>query len=334
MINDISKLLIENDCVILPGFGGIVSHYESAKKDLSNGLIFPPTKSLAFNTALQKNDGLLQNHVAQLNNISFSEAENEVQSFVNSIKSSLKSNNTYIMKGIGRFVLGEDSQVEFFPQNEANFNLSSYGLPQLPLIPVSRLKKTTPVVVGVLSPTATKKVDKVLVKSTNYSSGYFRIAATLGALFILTTLIYHTFIFDKTNANIQEASFISNKTKSDQAAILEEALVEETNIQEEKVEVAPQIPTELIEPISTDIAQTPKVKNQHTVRIIVGSFGESRNAINFSNDLNRKGLTSEVISGPNGFSRVCILEQVDNKQAMVSLERIRNTVNANAWILD
>jgi nucleoid DNA-binding protein len=328
MIQHISKLLLEYDCVILPGFGGIVTQYESAKKDIANQLIYPPSKSLAFNVALQKNDGLLQNYLAQQKNISFQEAKNEVEYFVNEVKSSLKSKNTYVMQGVGRFVLGEDNRIQFFPHQDTNYNVASYGLPQLSLIPVARLKKTIPIAVGTtpIVPIKEKEQDRILVKSNSFSATYFRVAATIGAIFLLTTLIYHTFIFDK-GMNIQEAAFISPTPKTNNKAIIEQIVSE---IEEEEVSEI----VEEAEPVTTKIAEEPNSTNLKTVRVIVGSFGEVGNAAKYSSELTQKGYKTEILPGPNGFSRVCIYEQVEKNQEFATVNKIRESVNPNAWLLD
>ena len=34
----IETLLLDNDCVIIPGFGGFITHYTPAKIDIDNGI--------------------------------------------------------------------------------------------------------------------------------------------------------------------------------------------------------------------------------------------------------------------------------------------------------
>lgn len=340
MIEHISNLLSEHDCVILPGLGGIVTQYEPARKDLSSGLIYPPSKSLAFNAALQKNDGLLQNHIAQQKGISFREANNEVEYFVNEVKNSLKSKNTYVMNGIGRFVMSEDQLIQFFPSGENNFNLASYGLPQLNLVPVNRLKKTTPVSVGTIATVHNRETEqgRVLVKSNSFSKTYFRVAATVGALFLLTTLIYHSYIIQK-ESNIQEASFVTPVKSPAEKEMIEQIVeeVEEDTVIENVAEKAPiKNIAEEAKPVTTKVVEKPATTSvkDGTLRIIVGSFGEPSNAIKYAAELNARGYKSEVLPGPSGFSRVCIYEEAARNYEYVVVQKIRDSVNPNAWLLD
>ena len=45
----IKELLFLHDCVILPGFGGFVANYKSAKIDEIRNVFFPPSKDIGFN---------------------------------------------------------------------------------------------------------------------------------------------------------------------------------------------------------------------------------------------------------------------------------------------
>jgi len=80
--NYISQLLYRYQCVTIPGFGAFLTDIQSAQwHEASNGF-FPPKKLISFNSFLKNNDGLLANHVAQNERISYESAvvsiENEI----------------------------------------------------------------------------------------------------------------------------------------------------------------------------------------------------------------------------------------------------------------
>ena len=54
----IEVLLLENDCVIVPGLGGFVAHYTPAIQ-VEENVFLPPTRTIGFNPQLKLNDGLL-----------------------------------------------------------------------------------------------------------------------------------------------------------------------------------------------------------------------------------------------------------------------------------
>ncbi|RZK52859.1 MAG: hypothetical protein EOO59_13130, partial [Hymenobacter sp.] len=59
-------LLRDHDCVIIPDFGGLVAEYTAAKvQPAGRHLLSPPTRQVAFNQALTRNDGLLVDALRQ-----------------------------------------------------------------------------------------------------------------------------------------------------------------------------------------------------------------------------------------------------------------------------
>jgi hypothetical protein len=55
----IRELLFEQECVVLPGFGGFITNYKSAEIDYITNILSPPTKAISFNRQLRNDDGIL-----------------------------------------------------------------------------------------------------------------------------------------------------------------------------------------------------------------------------------------------------------------------------------
>ena len=55
----IEILLLNNDCVIVPGLGGFVAHHVDACYDDVENRFFPPMRTVGFNPKLDMNDSLL-----------------------------------------------------------------------------------------------------------------------------------------------------------------------------------------------------------------------------------------------------------------------------------
>ena len=71
----IEILLLDNDCVIVPGFGGFVAHHVEARYDKSDNSFLPPLRSLGFNPHLKNiNDSLLAQSYVEAYDISYPEA--------------------------------------------------------------------------------------------------------------------------------------------------------------------------------------------------------------------------------------------------------------------
>ncbi|HEY9550751.1 MAG TPA: SPOR domain-containing protein, partial [Prevotella sp.] len=55
----IEILLLNNDCVIIPGFGGFMAHHVEARFDEGDDVFLPPSRTVGFNPQLKLNDSLL-----------------------------------------------------------------------------------------------------------------------------------------------------------------------------------------------------------------------------------------------------------------------------------
>lgn len=67
----IEALLLENDCVIVPNFGGFVAHYAPATYVKEENLFLPPTRIIGFNSQLKLNDGVLVQSYMSAHDTSF-----------------------------------------------------------------------------------------------------------------------------------------------------------------------------------------------------------------------------------------------------------------------
>ena len=53
----IEILLLENECVIVPDFGGFMTHYVAARYDADDQSFIPPLRTLGFNLSVLCADG-------------------------------------------------------------------------------------------------------------------------------------------------------------------------------------------------------------------------------------------------------------------------------------
>ena len=75
----IETLLLENDCVIVPGFGGFVAHYSPATRIKEENIFLPPTRTIGFNPQLKLNDGVLVQSYMSAYDTSFADASRIVR---------------------------------------------------------------------------------------------------------------------------------------------------------------------------------------------------------------------------------------------------------------
>ncbi|WP_107037328.1 HU domain-containing protein [Brumimicrobium mesophilum] len=124
----LGTLLLRNNCVVIPAFGGFVANHISAKVDVKNGLITPPSKALSFNKNLNNNDGLIINHLANEKKISFDVAQSIISLEVQQIKAQLNDGKRIHFHNVGFLYTNTAGKIAFEQDRFFNLLLSSYGL--------------------------------------------------------------------------------------------------------------------------------------------------------------------------------------------------------------
>ncbi|HOF20778.1 MAG TPA: SPOR domain-containing protein [Bacteroidales bacterium] len=124
----ICELLFSHDCVIVPGFGGFVGNYASARIDRATFTFYPPAKQISFNRNLRNNDGLLAGRISEQLQISFSDSVNLIEEFVTDIRTRIDRKEKVVFENIGLFSVNHEGSIQFEPQGNINYHRSSYGL--------------------------------------------------------------------------------------------------------------------------------------------------------------------------------------------------------------
>ena len=124
----ISSLLLEHNCVIIPGFGGFIANYESARIESSSNFMYAPKKSILFNKSLQNNDGLLVNEIAFCEGLTFRQAKKELDKYIHDLKESLKLYKKFFIKEVGTLLYTSEENILFVQSNSHNHLLESFGL--------------------------------------------------------------------------------------------------------------------------------------------------------------------------------------------------------------
>lgn len=138
LIDQVSELLYKHNCVIIPGFGGFVANFKSARFQEDRLLASPAIKRVAFNQSLVENDGLLIRHLAAIKGLTYEEAEKEVAVFVRFLHDRLTAYRNYEFRNIGSLYLNKDDKIVFVPYEGLNFYPKSYGLED---VKVKRLQR-------------------------------------------------------------------------------------------------------------------------------------------------------------------------------------------------
>ena len=136
LADHIRPLLRDHDCVIIPGFGGLVADAEPARRQPGRHVFSPPRKLVAFNQALTRNDGLLVDALAQYLNIPATQAREVLREAVGDLHHDLDATNRTELPGIGVFRRAAGRGLAFEYTGTDNLLPAAYGLPELAARPV------------------------------------------------------------------------------------------------------------------------------------------------------------------------------------------------------
>jgi CCDC81-like prokaryotic HU domain 2/SPOR domain/CCDC81-like prokaryotic HU domain 1 len=124
--------LFENGAVIFPGFGNLYTEYLEAH--WQDGLLLPPRRVIHFRDQPRNADTALAQFIAQQQNITADEAQQQVQALIEEIKQQVRYQKTFEIEGIGTFSLDSQHKMLLEANVSTNFLGESFGLPQVAVL--------------------------------------------------------------------------------------------------------------------------------------------------------------------------------------------------------
>ena len=144
----IEILLLSNDCVIVPGLGGFMTHHVEARYDERDNMFLPPLRTLGFNPQLNINDSLLAQSYIEAYDISYPEALQRIEDEVNELRQHLQNEGSYELNDIGLLELNDEGKFVFTPCEAGILTPALYGLSSFEMKPLEQpVAKPAPVVV-------------------------------------------------------------------------------------------------------------------------------------------------------------------------------------------
>lgn len=124
----ISRLLYRYQCVTVPGFGAFLSEWQSAQIAEGHNSFVPPRKVISFNSNIKTNDGLLANHIALQEKISYENALGKIQTQVVFWLEKLQNKESLTLENIGEIFSNSENNFVFKPNTSINYLMDSFGL--------------------------------------------------------------------------------------------------------------------------------------------------------------------------------------------------------------
>jgi nucleoid DNA-binding protein len=315
----IRELLYEHPAVIVPGLGGFTSTPAPASVDYVQGVVSPPSKNIEFNPNFVVNDGILVNHIQKSNTVTFQEAKESVDRFVEDLKEALERREIVEVTEVGRLYKDYEHKIRFMPEG-TNFNAEAYGLPAVQFSPVVRERPAsagsakssyqpateTAVVAPVLPTNAAASPDAATPPPAAPKTG---LQALLPWIVLLTAIILALSIYLLFNGNKKQAAEnlesidkerLNVKPKPDETPVEEEAPTENANAgtiappANSTAEPAAKAPEEKSVPDTEDTEEDTFEPGKKKCFIVVHSFGQKENAGKFARQLSEAGYAYDT----------------------------------------
>lgn len=337
----IEVLLLENDCVIVPGFGGFVAHYAPATHVKEENLFLPPTRTIGFNPQLKLNDGVLVQSYMSAYDTSFADANRIVEKEVSEFIGLLHEEGKAHLENIGEIQSNIYGNYEFIPYDYKITTPSLYGLDPFEMHELSTLQQREKVLV----PANLEKEEKTYEISINRA--FLRNAAAMIAAIVLffafSTPVENTDVQKNNYAQLLPGELFEQIEK--QSVAVTPVYVKGNAMQQVK-KISATTSTSSTKTSSTKKYTANKVKTskpiavrevkvtKHPFHIIVAGGISLKDAEAIATQLKSKGFANAKALNMDGKVRVSI-NSFDNRDEATKqlLELRKNETYKNAWLL-
>ena len=322
----ISDLLYRHDCVIIPGLGGLITNYRSAKIHPLSHTLQPPSKSIRFNLNLQDDDGLLANYVSSCESISFASAQRKIEHFVFSIHNDLEHKKEAILPKIGILSVNLNGILYFEPDLKVNYLPDAFGLESIQS-PVIHRKSS-----GIdVSKQIYRSAKSIQTEKTSFN---LKVAAVLIPLIVLST--YVSFQREAIGNKYANYAYL-NPFKEKPASVYVPRAIE---IKETKIKTTPKKIIETVK-INSEVKAKKTIPalslktslDSKSFYLVAGCFASERNANNLVDQLKTEGFEASVIGqNANGLYRVAFRSYNSKELAVSQMEKLK-TAGKSTWLL-
>lgn len=364
----IEVLLLENDCVIVPGLGGFIAHRRQAVISAQTGEFQPPLRTIGFNPQLVMNDGLLVQSYMQAYNTDFPDATRRIEKVVTEMKDRLYQQGQVELNHIGTIYYNMNGGYAFEPASPSFFTpglygLESFTLPALKTLSAPERKEFT----------LPEKEHPANRKKKHFSLRHFTrnavaIAAAVCLFFVLSVPVENTYLDDANYASlgsfsmfdaIRNQSVATSIQGAPQASGPKASAVKQTGskkmrnnmntlkpvaVKTEKVAAAPAVKKEQKPAAATapkkesaQPAATPApaatASGKKKAYIIVASLTTDSDAQKELKKLQQKGYKNCKVLETDGRFRVALDGYADSGEAYKKVQELRNQeAFKSAWV--
>ena len=324
LVKNITKLIAQHNCVIMPGIGAFLAHRVPAYYSAKEKIFMPPHRELGFNPQVTVDDALLLSEYMGEGLLSYEDANKSLSNDIDSLRSRLSDKGTVCFGDLGTFTMDIEGKISFTPNANSIDDPHNYGFEPLAIAPLKELKK-----------------KDIVIKRNSISKYVSAVAAAIIIIFVLAPFSNNLYNND---VQVSVAGFtpVEKVAKTTVATISETACeiapVEETvtaHIYTEPAEVEAEITLsdEVVAVAVEEIQEADDIVVESTIQysIIVASTPNPKNAQLAIKELSRKMKADyKVVEGDRRF-RIAIESYNSEEEANDALERIQATFS-DAWV--
>ena len=364
----IEVLLLENDCVIVPGLGGFIAHYRSCVYNEDTGEFCPPARTIGFNPQLVMNDGLLVQSYMQAYNTDFPDATRKIEKLVQKQKDIYRYGHIYL-NNVGTLYYNMNGVYEFEPEANGFFTPSLYGLQgfTFPKLSPENVPQEKPLVEYAMPRTVKTSTRRSSFHYRRWSKNIVAIAAAILLFFLFSIPVENTYLDDAEYASLGStglfdaiknhsmASSIITVSPSVQQQEKKQKTVKKQSVKNnintlkpvavkiEKVAApsakpAAHVVKDVKQPVEKKTPAANKVPQKATTKadsyIIVASLATNSDAMQVVKQMQQKGYKEAQILESDGRFRVAINRYTNQTDAYKQIKELKENADfASAWVL-
>ena len=305
----ISDLLYRYQCVTVPGFGAFLTETVSAHVTGSASSFFPPKKVVSFNANVKNNDGLLANHVALQEKMSYELAVIKIGDVVNEWTYLLQNRNRVVLKNIGEISVNNEMNWVFEPANTVNYLTDSFGL--TPFVSPEITREVLKQEVEALE----EKAPIIFTPERKRDYSYLKYAA------IFVTML--------------GAGGFGYKTYYDQQ-ITNQTLLVEKNVQEKVQQQIQQATFVISAPVeAVELSVAAPVEEKMPYHLVAGAYRSEENANKAIAELKAAGFENAKMLPINKHNLYPVVygSFKNLNEAQTERKNIQKSHNAEAWLM-
>lgn len=310
----ISGLLYRYQCVSIPGFGAFLSEWQSAQIAEGHNSFVPPRKVISFNSNIKTNDGLLANHIALQEKISYETALAKIQTQVVFWLEKLQNKEVLTLENIGEVFSNSENNLVFKPNTSVNYLMDSFGLSGFNSPEIIRENQTQngTETISISQPIAENETPVIPLVQTKPNTNWLKYAAAIAVFSTVGTYGYKMY-YDYT---------IDQKT-----ILVEKSVQEKIN---QKLQEATFVLPNPMAAVDLTLEEKPNAK----YHVVAGAYRSEQNAEKARKQLVSQGFEAHLLTkNKYGLIPVAFGSYSNLKEAQNLKHKIKAKDSIDAWLL-